>query len=198
MKICAYLVMSRRIFDNFSVRNQGEAAIEQAKEAIPWGKSVVAQEIQAAWAKGSSSADKDRGKSSHAGPPLRDSYVLLVEGQLKDGSAFEGYDCVVLITKGEAVATAYEKKQSGPELIGNRPNPFNPVTQIHFYLPDAANVRIDIYNVLGQRVTRLVDEVKEAGKHIVVWDGSGAASGLYFYRFQTGEYVETKKMLLLK
>jgi len=60
------------------------------------------------------------------------------------------------------------------------------------------NVKIDIFNVLGQRIERLVDGVKEAGEHVVEWDGSRVASGIYLYRFPIRGYVETKKMLLLK
>ncbi len=111
---------------------------------------------------------------------------------------FAGYDCVVLMTKANAVATALNETPRDFELMGNYPNPFIPATQIRFYLPEASNVRIEIYNVLGQRIARLLDEMTDAGEHVVEWDGSAAASGVYFYRFQVGGHVETQKMLLLK
>ena len=84
------------------------------------------------------------------------------------------------------------------ELFQNYPNPFNPNTTIQFGLPEAANVKINLYNVLGQKVTTLVSENKLAGRYKVKWDASKFASGIYFYRLEAGKFVETKKMLLLK
>ena len=88
-------------------------------------------------------------------------------------------------------------------LSQNYPNPFNPTTVIQFNLPKRSHVSIEIYNLLGQEVIKVVDQIFPAGSHQVNWDGSiangsQAASGIYFYRFKTEEYVETKKMLLLK
>ena len=85
----------------------------------------------------------------------------------------------------------------------NYPNPFNPATAIEFTVPRRSHVTIDIFNVLGQRVRRLVDGPVEAGIHRVVWDGrneSGmpVASGVYLYRMVTGGFEQTRKMLLLK
>ncbi|UCC44874.1 MAG: T9SS type A sorting domain-containing protein, partial [Candidatus Zixiibacteriota bacterium] len=152
----------------------------------------------AASAKGTSSANYVSGNSNHSGPPLRASYVLRVEGQLKDGTDFEGYDCVVLMTKREAVTVALNETPRDLELIGNHPNPFNPVTEIRFYLPEAAHVKLEIFNVLGRRVATLADWVVEAGDHTVGWNGSNSASGVYLYRLTAGDYSESKKMLLLK
>jgi flagellar hook assembly protein FlgD len=88
-------------------------------------------------------------------------------------------------------------------LSPNYPNPFNPVTTIEYSLSRPSNVRIDVFNGLGQRVRTLVDRVEAAGPHAITWDGtntSGQAvsTGVYFYRFQAGDHVETRKMLLLK
>jgi hypothetical protein len=80
----------------------------------------------------------------------------------------------------------------------NKPNPFNPVTEIQFGLPTDSHVRLVIYNVTGQKVTTLVDEHRQAGMHTVIWNGSSAASGIYFYRLEAGDFVETKKMMLIK
>ncbi len=80
----------------------------------------------------------------------------------------------------------------------NYPNPFNPTTEINFALPTACDVSLEVYNITGQRVTTLVDEVREAGQHSVLWDASTNASGVYFYRLSAGEFTETKKMMLLK
>jgi hypothetical protein len=88
-------------------------------------------------------------------------------------------------------------------LSQNYPNPFNPQTVIEYALPHESHVNILVYNILGQKVKVLKDEVEEAGHKIVTWDGkdetgSEVASGIYFYRIQVGDFVKCKKMLLLK
>jgi len=80
----------------------------------------------------------------------------------------------------------------------NYPNPFNASTQISYLLPEQAQVSIDIYNILGQRVVSLFDGIQPAGNHQAIWNASGQASGIYFYRIKAGDKVETKKMQLLK
>ncbi len=89
------------------------------------------------------------------------------------------------------------------ELSQNFPNPFNPSTNIRFGLPVAGHVRLDIFNLLGQKVTTLVDADYDAGRHTVVWNGESSsgelvASGVYFYRLSAERFTETRKMLLLK
>ena len=91
----------------------------------------------------------------------------------------------------------------GTKLIGNYPNPFNPETTIRFNVAIESMVSIDIYNIRGQRVKRLLDGFYERGSHTVVWDGrddSGRelGSGVYFYRMMAGDIVETRRMVLLK
>ena len=88
-------------------------------------------------------------------------------------------------------------------LSQNQPNPFNPSTTIDFALPRAAKTRIDIYNILGQKVVTLVDEYLSAGNKRVEWNGKDAtgndvASGIYLYRMTANDYTETKKMMLMK
>ncbi len=80
----------------------------------------------------------------------------------------------------------------------NYPNPFNPTTVIRYQLPVSNRVTLKIYNVLGQEVKTLVDEVQDVGFKSVQWDASGIASGVYFYRIQAGTFVASKKLLLLK
>jgi hypothetical protein len=95
------------------------------------------------------------------------------------------------------------------ELSQNYPNPFNPTTTIEFSIHPPASggapspVRLDIFNVLGQQVRTLVDDVLPAGTHQVVWDatndnGGRVATGIYLYRLRIGSESETKKMLFLK
>jgi hypothetical protein len=84
------------------------------------------------------------------------------------------------------------------ELTQNYPNPFNASTTIEYGLPEAAHVRIQIYDLLGRKIETLVEEHKRAGQHQVGWDASGRSSGVYFYRIEAGDNIETKKMILLK
>ncbi len=88
-------------------------------------------------------------------------------------------------------------------LSQNYPNPFNPTTNIEYSLPYAAQVQFEVYNTLGQRVRTLVSEYQEAGSYTVSWDsrddaGNRVSSGVYFYRLRTEDFVQTRKMLLLK
>lgn len=80
----------------------------------------------------------------------------------------------------------------------NYPNPFNPSTTIRYGLPERSVVKLEIYNTLGQRVSVLVDDTQEAGFYEVTFDASYLSSGVYLYRLQAGEFVQTKKLLLLK
>ncbi|PKK82082.1 MAG: hypothetical protein CVT49_15495 [candidate division Zixibacteria bacterium HGW-Zixibacteria-1] len=89
------------------------------------------------------------------------------------------------------------------ELSQNYPNPFNPVTNIEYSIMSRSQVRIEVFNILGKKVATLVDETKPAGTYNVTWDGrdfegNPIASGIYLYRFTMGEYMETKKMMLVK
>lgn len=85
----------------------------------------------------------------------------------------------------------------------NYPNPFNPSTTIKYQLPQSSDVRLEIFNVLGQQVRTLVKERVEAGYHSVVWDGrdnvgTQVSSGVYIYRFTAGDFVKSGKMILMK
>ena len=89
------------------------------------------------------------------------------------------------------------------DLGQNLPNPFNPVTMIRYSLGDQSEVRLVIYNVLGQQVRVLVDRVREVGQYEVMWDGRdglgrGVSSGLYLYRLQAGSNLAVRKMLFTK
>ncbi len=96
-----------------------------------------------------------------------------------------------------------ESRPSEFTLSQNYPNPFNPVTNIEFSLPRAAKVRLDIYNIVGQKVRTLVDEEMEPGRYVADWDGkdekgNSVSSGVYFYRMDAGDFSDIKKMLLVK
>jgi hypothetical protein len=107
---------------------------------------------------------------------------------------------------GELKVKGDEKSESKPEhfsLFQNYPNPFNPQTSIKYALPQDAQVKLVIYNVLGQKVKALVDEPQAAGYKIIWWDGKDergdqVASGIYFYRLEADKFSEVKKMMLVK
>ena len=83
-------------------------------------------------------------------------------------------------------------------LSQNYPNPFNPTTVISWQLPVSSKVKLEIFNLMGQKISTLLSASLLSGFHSVEWDASNLASGIYLYRLQAGEYVETRKMILLK
>jgi len=78
------------------------------------------------------------------------------------------------------------------------PNPFNAVTHIRYGLPDAGYTTIMVYDIQGRELEILINDQKKAGYHSIVWDGSRFASGIYFYRIQSGTFKKTRKMTVLK
>lgn len=80
----------------------------------------------------------------------------------------------------------------------NYPNPFNPSTKIIYEMPSPGFVKLSIYDVLGREVAVLINENQQSGKHEAVWNASAYSSGIYFYKLSSGNYSETKKMVLLK
>ncbi|HZW40648.1 MAG TPA: T9SS type A sorting domain-containing protein [Ignavibacteriaceae bacterium] len=80
----------------------------------------------------------------------------------------------------------------------NYPNPFNPSTKINYTLPKQGLVTIKVYDVLGKEIMQLVNEEKPSGEYEVEFDGSSLSSGIYYYKIQAGEFVQTKKMVLMK
>lgn len=89
------------------------------------------------------------------------------------------------------------------ELYQNAPNPFNPITDIRYSLPESGHVSLEIFNMNGQKVRTLLDTYMDAGEHVVTWDakndsGDRVASGIYLYRLSSGDTVISKKMTLLK
>jgi len=83
-------------------------------------------------------------------------------------------------------------------LSQNYPNPFNPITKIRFDLPKNVNVKLTIYDMLGKEIETIVNEHLNAGSYEVTFDGTKYTSGVYYYRLNAGEFVETKKMILVK
>jgi len=80
----------------------------------------------------------------------------------------------------------------------NYPNPFNPKTMISYQLAMNSKVELSIYNLLGQKVSTLVNKKQMTGNYTVEWDASGFASGIYYYHFKAGDFEQVKKMVLIK
>ena len=88
-------------------------------------------------------------------------------------------------------------------LSDNFPNPFNPSTTINYNLSEKGLVDFSIYDIVGRKVVTLVNDIKTHGSHSIIWDGLNAngkqvSAGMYFYKFEAGNFKMTKKMILLK
>ena len=108
---------------------------------------------------------------------------------LAGGGWFEGEE--FLFERETVLPTDYALRQ-------NYPNPFNAKTTINYQLPVGNDVKLEVYNLLGQKVAALVNEEQEAGYRSVIWDASQVTSGLYFYKLAVGDYTETQMMMLVK
>jgi hypothetical protein len=119
---------------------------------------------------------------------------LTVTGYCLDGVPFEARDCIVVVGH-EATPMQF----AGEPALGNAyPNPFNPVTRLTYFVPDAAHVRLAVYDVTGRLVAELVNGAVDAGEHAIEWDAKGLASGVYFGRLETGGVVDIQRLVLLK
>ena len=122
-------------------------------------------------------------------------------GRYYDGASEWDYFTTPTPLSSNQLMTDIREDQPLPDmyfLSQNYPNPFNPVTTIKYQLPMASEVQIAIYNILGQKVATLVSGRQKPGYYKITWDGRGFASGLYFYRITTPNFVRTMKMVLIK
>ncbi len=98
--------------------------------------------------------------------------------------------------------TANEREQAGEiteyKLQQNYPNPFNPVTQIEYQLPTASTVSFKVFDMMGREVYNLRNQQKAAGFYTIDFDASNLSSGIYIYQLRAGEFIQTKKMTLIK
>jgi hypothetical protein len=83
-------------------------------------------------------------------------------------------------------------------LLQNYPNPFNPQTKISFSVPKESFITLKIFDVLGRELTTLANEKKPVGEYTVTWNADNVPSGMYFYKLLAGDFVEIKKMVLMK
>ena len=108
---------------------------------------------------------------------------------------------MVTLGKVEEPVSVAETKSTIPKVYAleqNYPNPFNPTTTIKFALPKNSNVKLNVYDILGRLVTKLVDGNLQAGYHTIQFNASNLASGVYFYRIEADNFVKVKKLMLLK
>ena len=97
-----------------------------------------------------------------------------------------------------AVETNKDNLPTDFSLSQNYPNPFNPNTRIKYSIPNESKVVIRVYDILGKEIATLVNEEKPSGNYSVEFDASNLSSGVYLYKIQARDFVQTRKMILLK
>ena len=135
-------------------------------------------------------------------PLQRDNFGRIISLKLteEEGYQFEldSSGDVVAISKGIGTSTNSNEFPTAYSLEQNYPNPFNPTTQIRFSLPKTTDVKLQVFNILGQPVSTLMDGRLSAGQHAVNFDGAALSSGVYLYTLKTPEFTQTRVMNLLK
>ena len=138
-----------------------------------------------------------KNSSVPVGSIVQTNYTLNGKVTMKGPDFKFGQDGVTYVTtEKQAVPTEYT-------LYQNYPNPFNPSTTISYYIPDASDVKVVVYDMMGKVVKELVNSRQDAGQHSVVWNADNnelkkVANGIYFYRINAGSFNSVKKMILLK
>jgi hypothetical protein len=178
---------------NMDVRWEGGSYVTETSEAvalIQQGTSPIQVLIS------NSSTDIETG--TNAGTVLIREFIgdrLLAEAHIQRQEHY------TLSSQTDRIEFELQEKADLPSeftLDQNYPNPFNPTTTIRFGLPEPADVSLEVYTVLGQKVMTLVNENRSAGWHTVSFNGSGLSSGVYVYRIQAGGMVQTRKLMLVK
>jgi len=119
------------------------------------------------------------------------SKIMIADSTLRKQVLFE-YNILASVTMDEV------GKPFNFFISQNYPNPFNPTTKIEYSVPHSSNVVIKVFDILGKEIETLVNEEKSIGSYEVEFNAAGLPSGIYFYRLQDGNYIETKKMVLIK
>ncbi len=133
--------------------------------------------------------------------------IMQTSGFYDPGSNQDGASLIMMAIQDDGsvhevqMATSSDEMADVPdqvELSQNYPNPFNPATTIEYAVPEESDVRLEVYNILGERVTVLVDETVQAGTHEATFDATDMASGVYIYRLQAGDETFTRQMTFVK
>lgn len=197
-EVTLYDSTTTALIDSFStgVDNIEEAVVFTTRPTLPttvitdrWDESVTAE----------NRTDMDDGSPTVLGampfdfayPTTAASYTASTNGQPL--GALTWFDMVVGVDDYDVVGIPEDY-----QLFSNYPNPFNPTTKITFNLPRDENVKLDIFNILGQKIVSLVEDKFSAGQHTVDFNANNLPSGLYIYQLQAGKFNSSKKMLLLK
>jgi hypothetical protein len=123
----------------------------------------------------------------------------MVKGRDVDGFVAVGTHGAGIYTN--SAVTSVEDESSQPTeyvLSQNYPNPFNPRTVISFSIPQAGQVRLSLFDALGNEVKVIAAQEYSAGSHSINFNATGLSSGVYFYRIEAGSFVQSKKMILMK
>jgi probable HAF family extracellular repeat protein len=124
-----------------------------------------------------------------------DEQFIVGQGTNGTTSQDEGY---LLAVNGVNSVDKLADQPEGFALAQNYPNPFNPTTKIRYSVPQSSNVMIKVFDILGNEIETLVNEEKPVGTYEITWNAESLPSGIYFYRLSAGEFVETRKMILMK
>ena len=129
-------------------------------------------------------------------PQQRTHLVLVGENGVNMGAFGVGCEPIILTVSNAILPISFALHQ-------NYPNPFNPVTTLRYNFPENGLVNITIYDMLGRQVKTLINQIQDVGYRSVIWDatndyGKPVSAGIYLYQIQAGEYISTKKMVLLK
>ena len=148
-------------------------------------------------------------KITHVAEADESVYVMLRSQDHNEGANGGGtdrdpargeYNLTVLKMDGSQIWSVDTETEVPSEFVLNQnyPNPFNPTTTISYALPEILEVRLEVFDLLGRRVALLVDSQQSVGTHTISFNASRLASGIYIYRLRAGEYMETKKMMVIK
>ena len=156
---------------------------------------VAREELEGIWGSGGVAIDTDYALVLAAQPTGRGGGNAVVQGD----AAVLPFDLnTSLISNRIPAAEGTVQEPSAVTLAGNYPEPFNPATTIRYVLPEAAHVRLAVYDLTGRRVALLADGVQEAGAHEARFDASRLPSGTYLYRIEAGAFRQTRPMTLVK
>lgn len=132
-------------------------------------------------------------------------FIIVGDAALKDSFTNLRPDCLIIKTDSAFNSPVITKiiRATTPianefKIYQNYPNPFNPITNIKYQIQKAGLVTLKIYDITGREIKILVNEVKYPGSYTVTFNAREFSSGVYFYRIQSGDFVQVKKMILLK
>ena len=167
-------------------------------ETLPAGNYQVTLELAESALKTNNQNDftYELDLTGNSGEPV----AIIVDGFLNPEANKNGQSLGVnsVTSKGSVPTSIITEPPSSIALHDNYPNPFNPVTSIPFEVKEAGIVRLEIFNIAGQKVSTLIDDVLPPGYHVSTFDASEMASGVYIYRLVTNSFSQSKKMVLIK